>query len=70
MIELTLENLLALQILYILLFSVRMIGMAQVYLRDKILMKADIDINIWLNETYNKDHWDVVSDEIKRLINR
>ena len=33
-------------------------------------MKADIDINIWLNETYNKDHWDVVSGEIKRLINR
>ena len=39
-------------------------------IRDKILMKADIDINIWLNDIYNKDQWEIVSGEIKRLINR
>jgi hypothetical protein len=38
-------------------------------IRDKILMKADIDINLWLNDTYNKDQYDTVLEEIKRLIN-
>lgn len=38
-------------------------------IRDKILMKGDIDINVWLNDTYNKDQWTIVTGEIKRLIN-
>ena len=39
-------------------------------LRDNILSKANLDINIWLNEDFSKDQFDILIKEIKNTINK
>lgn len=37
-------------------------------IRDEILNKANLDINDWLNDKYDEKKWNIVINEIKKLI--